>query len=281
MSDDRPCRSAPRIRRRCVLSLAIAVFAAYASVPLIDTASARAGAPLRVGSTPGLFGDIMNFAAEYARQQGLDVRVVEFADWIMPNEALATGDIDINLFQHVPFLNAAIKARGYKFTPLGPTTVMPVGLFSKKIARFDQVPDGAIVAIANDPVNGARGLQLLQKAGLITLKDGVGDGATVLDVTDNPKHLRFRELEAAQLPRALDDATLAQVSLSYLMIAGGDPDTALITDGAGDAHYALNFVARTDHKDDPRILKFVAIYRSPAVKSYIVEHYGKYIEPVW
>ena len=158
---------------------------------------------------------------------------------------------------------------------------MPVGLFSHKITRFDQVPDGAVIAIANDPVNGARGLQLLQKAGLLKLRPGVGDDATQLDVVDNPKHLKFRELEAAQLPRALDDVTLAQVSISYLMIAGGDPATALLSDGGTDPHYALVFAARPDRKDDPRLLKFIAMYRSPAVKEFIVEHYGRYIQPTW
>jgi len=242
---------------------------------------AQAETPLRIGSTPGPLGDIMNFAAAQAKQQGLDVQVIEFTDWITPNEALANGDIDTNLFQHAPFLNAAIKARGYKLVALAPTTVMPVGLFSHKITRFDQVPDGAVIAIANDPVNGARGLQLLQKAGLLKLRPGVGDDATQLDVVDNPKHLKFRELEAAQLPRALDDVTLAQVSISYLMIAGGDPATALLSDGGTDPHYALVFAARPDRKDDPRLLKFIAMYRSPAVKEFIVEHYGRYIQPTW
>jgi D-methionine transport system substrate-binding protein len=248
---------------------------------VLTLSTARAEAPLRVGSTPGPLGDIMNFAAAQAKQQGLDVQVIEFTDWITPNEALANGDIDTNLFQHEPFLNAAIKARGYKLVPVAPTTVMPVGLFSHKITRFDQVPDGAVIAIANDPVNGARGLQLLQKAGLLKLRPGVGDDATQLDVTDNPKHLKFRELEAAQLPRALDDVTIAQVSISYLMIAGGDPATSLLSDGGTDPHYALVFAARPDHKDDPRLLKFIAIYRSPAVKQFIIEHYGKYIQPTW
>jgi D-methionine transport system substrate-binding protein len=130
-------------------------------------------------------------------------------------------------------------------------------------------------------VNGARGLQLLQKAGLITLKPGVGDAATVLDIVSNTKNLRFRELEAAQLPRALDDVTLGQVSISYLLLSGGNPEKALIADGFGDAHYALQFVVRADRKDDPEIAKFIAIYRSPKVKDYIAKRYGKFFVPVW
>jgi D-methionine transport system substrate-binding protein len=137
------------------------------------------------------------------------------------------------------------------------------------------------VAIANDPVNGARGLQLFEKGGLITLKPGVGDDATVDDIVANPKHLRFLELEAAQLPRALDDVAVAQVSLSYLWMSGGDPDSALVSDGASNPHYALNFVVRADRKDDPRILRFVGLYRSPEVKAFALQHFGKFITPVW
>jgi D-methionine transport system substrate-binding protein len=240
-----------------------------------------ADAPLKIGSPAGPFGDILGFAIERAHAQGLEVKKIEFTDWITPNEAVAAGDIDANLFQHIPFLNAAIKARGYKLVPIAATTVMPMALFSHRVKSLDQVPAGATVAIANDPMNGARGLQLFEKGGLITLKPEVGDDATVEDITANPKHLRFLQLEAAQLPRALDDVAVAQVSVSYLAMSGGDPTTALLTDGAGDPHYALNFVVREDRKNDPRILRFVAIYRSPEVKAFILDHFGKYLTPVW
>jgi D-methionine transport system substrate-binding protein len=209
-----------------------------------------ADAPLKIGSPAGPFGDILGFAIERAHAQGLEVKKIEFTDWITPNEALAAGDIDANLFQHIPFLNAAIKARGYKLVPIAATTVMPMALFSHKVKSLDQVPAGAT-------------------------------DATVEDITANPKHLRFLQLEAAQLPRALDDVAVAQVSVSYLAMSGGDPTTALLTDGAGDPHYALNFVVRADRKNDPRILRFVAIYRSPEVKAFILDHYGKYLTPVW
>jgi D-methionine transport system substrate-binding protein len=248
---------------------------------LLPFVAQAADAPLKIGSPAGPFGDILGFAIEQAHTRGLEVRKNEFTDWITPNEALAAGDIDANLFQHIPFLNAAIKARGYKLVPIAATTVMPMALFSHKLKSLDQVPPGATVAIANDPVNGARGLQLFEKAGLITLQPEVGDDATVEDITANPKHLRFLQLEAAQLPRALDDVAVAQVSLSYLVMSGGDPTSALLTDGAGNPHYALNFVVREDRKDDPRILRFVGIYRSPEVKAFILAHYGTYLTPVW
>jgi D-methionine transport system substrate-binding protein len=252
-----------------------------AAAALFPVLAHAADGPLKIGSPAGPFGDILGFAIERAHAQGLEVKKIEFTDWITPNEALAAGDIDANVFQHIPFLNAAIKARGYQLVPIAATTVMPMALFSHKVKSLDQVPAGATVAIANDPVNGARGLQLFEKAGLITLRAGSGDDAAVEDIIANPKHLRFLQLEAAQLPRALDDVAVAQVSLSYLVMSGGDPTTALLTDGAGNPHYALNFVVRQDRKNDPRILRFVEIYRSPEVKAFILTHYGTYLTPVW
>ena len=240
-----------------------------------------AGEPLKVGTSSGPIADIIQFAAGRAKEQGLDVKIVEFSDWVTPNEALQSGDIDANLFQHTPFLNNAIAVRGYTFTALAPTYVLPVGLYSKKITKISEVRPGTSVAVANDPVNEARGLLLFEKAGLIKLRDGIGEKANVRDIVDNPKKLKFLEIEAPQLPRVLDDVELAQVSINYLIASGGDPESLLIADGFGDPRYALQFVARTDRKDDPRLLRFVSIYRSPEVKDYIIRKYGRFIVPVW
>ncbi|MCP1845565.1 D-methionine transport system substrate-binding protein [Bradyrhizobium sp. USDA 4524] len=236
---------------------------------------------LKVGTSGGPVADILQFAAARAREQGLDVKVIEFSDWVTPNEALQSGDIDANLFQHTPFLNNAIAARGYTFTPIAPTYVLPVGLYSKKIAKISEVHSGTRAAVVNDPVNEARGLLLFEKAGLIKLREGAGDKASVRDIVENPKNLKFLEIEAPQLPRILDDVELAQVSINYLIASGGDPESLLIADGFGDPRYALQFVARTDRKDDPRLSRFVAIYRSPEVKDYITKKYGRFIVPVW
>jgi D-methionine transport system substrate-binding protein len=242
---------------------------------------AIAAEPLKVGTSSGPIADIIQFAAARAKEQDLDVKIVEFSDWVTPNEALQSGDIDANLFQHIPFLNNAIEARGYKFTPIAPTYVLPVGLYSKKIAKLDEVHQGSRVAVASDPVNEARGLLLFEKAGLIKLREGAGEKANVRDIVENPRKLKFLEIEAAQLPRVLDDVELAQVSISYLIASGGDPESLLAADGFGDPRYALQFVARTDKKDDPRLLRFVSIYRSQEVKDYITRKYGRFFVPVW
>jgi D-methionine transport system substrate-binding protein len=259
----------------------IAAAAASLLVALGQLSPAAAAEPLRVGTSSGPIADIIQFAAGRAKEQGLDVKIIEFSDWVTPNEALQSGDIDANLFQHAPFLNNAIATRGYTFTPIAPTYVLPVGLYSKKIAKISDVHAGSTVAVANDPVNEARGLLLFEKAGLIKLREGAGEKANVRDIVENPKKLKFLEIEAPQLPRVLDDVELAQVSISYLIASGGDPESLLIADGFGDPRYALQFVARTDKKDDPRLLRFVSIYRSQEVKDYINKKYGRFFVPVW
>jgi D-methionine transport system substrate-binding protein len=258
------------------VSLAVVGVGGLAASPVADAAQ-----PLRVGTSSGPIAEIIQFAAARAKERGLDVEIVEFSDWITPNESLQSGDIDANLFQHIPFLNAAIESRGYTFTPIAPTYVLPVGLYSKKIARLEDVHEGSTVAVANDPVNEARGLLLFEKVGLIKLREGAGEKANVQDIVENRKKLKFLEIEAPQLPRVLDDVELAQVSISYLIGAGGNPESLLAADGFGDPRYALQFVARTDRKDDERLARFVAIYRSDEVKEYIRKKYGRFFVPVW
>jgi D-methionine transport system substrate-binding protein len=265
-----------RLRGMFAVSLAVVELAGLAVSPVADAAQ-----PLRVGTSSGPIAEIIQFAAARAKEKGLDVQIVEFSDWITPNEALQSGDIDANLFQHIPFLNAAIESRGYKFTPIAPTYVLPVGLYSKKIAKLEDVHEGSTVAVANDPVNEARGLLLFEKVGLIKLREGAGEKANVQDIVENRKKLKFLEIEAPQLPRVLDDVELAQVSISYLIGAGGNPESLLAADGFGDPRYALQFVVRTDRKDDERLARFVAIYRSDEVKEYIRKKYGRFFVPVW
>ena len=186
-------------RRGGLLSMALA---SVLFVAVFGTMSpVTAAGPLKVGTSSGPIAEIIQFAAARAKEQGLDVKVVEFSDWVTPNEALQSGDIDANLFQHTPFLNNAIEARGYHFTPVAPTYVMPIGLYSKKIAKLDDVHSGSTVAVASDPVNEARGLLLFEKAGLIKLREGAGEKANIRDIVKNPKKLKFLEIEAPQLPR--------------------------------------------------------------------------------
>ncbi|RWR07920.1 MetQ/NlpA family ABC transporter substrate-binding protein [Paenirhodobacter populi] len=243
---------------------------ALAALLSIGAVAAQA-APLKVGVVPGAYGDAANVAAEEAKTQGLDVEVIEFSDWTTPNVALASGDIDLNFFQHVPFMENAEKQTGYKFAAVSPGILANLGLYSLKHNSFDEIPDGGSVAIANDPVNQGRGLLLLQKAGLIKLKDDVGFLGSVDDITENPKHLKFTEVEGPQLVRITGDVDLAQGYPHFIVAAGTfDPTSGLLYSGIEDKQFAVNFVSRDDNKDDPRIAQFIQIFQnSQAVKDQI------------
>jgi len=187
----------PFTRRR------FAVLAAATGLAWLAAPALAASDVLRVGvsSTPQV--ESLQIAVKEAKAQGLNVELVEFSDWNTPNAALANGDIDVNYFQHIPFLENAKKQGGYDFVSVGTGTIMKIGLYSHKWKSFADIPVGGKVAIASDPVNGGRGLLLLERAGLIKLKPGLGYKATTLDIVANPKKLNIIALEASQLARAM------------------------------------------------------------------------------
>ncbi len=243
-------------------------------------ASAEGAEPLKVGVSAGPYGEILSFAAALAAKEGLEVKIVEFSDYNAPDAALAQGDLDVNNFQHLPFLQNQIAKRGYDLVA-GPTSiVVPMGVYSKKVAHLADLPEGATVAVPNDPTNGARGLFLLAKAGLITLKDGVDISATLLDVTGNPKKLKIVELDAAQLPRSLDDVDAATVTLNYAVLSGLDPKSALLLEDEK-SKWALVWATRRDNAEDPRIKHYIDLYRSDAVKAFITERFKGTILATW
>ncbi len=195
------------------------------------------------------------------------MELVTFNDYVMPNEALSRGDIDLNAFQHKPYLDQQIKDRNYKLTPVGNTFVYPIAGYSKKIKSLDELQDGAQVALPNDPTNLGRSLLLLQKQGLIKLKEGTGLLPTVLDVVENPKGLKLIELEAPQLPRSLDDnkIDLAVINTTY----ASQINLTLAKDGLfvedKDSPYVNIIVSREDNKDSEAVKQFVQAYQSDEV----------------
>ncbi|KPJ36264.1 methionine ABC transporter substrate-binding protein [Burkholderia multivorans] len=267
---------------RTVRLFATALFAASLGLALPIGAHADS-APLKVGIATSPQIDALKVAAKEAKAQGLDVKIIEFTDWNTPNAALANKDIDVNYFQHIPFLENAKKQGGYDFVAIAPGTIMKIGLYSKKVKSFGELKDGAKVAIANDPVNGGRGLLLLQRAGLITLKPGVDYRATTRDIVANPKHLKIVQLEASQLARSLDDVDLAQGYPSFIKLAGTtDPNSALLFDGTENKNFAIQWVVRPDSVNDPRIRKFIAIYQhSPAVRKALDNAFGSLYAVAW
>lgn len=223
---------------------------------------------IKVGVIVGSEQQVAEVAKKVAKDKyGLDVELVTFNDYVLPNEALSKGDIDVNAFQHKPYLDQQIKDRNYKLVPVGSTFVYPIAGYSKKIKSLDELQNGAQVAIPNDPTNLGRSLLLLQKVGLIKLKDGIGLLPTVLDVVENPKNIKVVELEAPQLPRSLDDQqiALAVINTTYASQINLTPAKDGIFVEDKDSPYVNLIVAREDNKDAENVKKFVEAYQSDEV----------------
>ena len=234
--------------------------------------SSQAPKEIKIGATAGPHAQVAEAVAKEAKKQGIDLKVVEFSDYVTPDKALADGDIQLNAYQHVPFMENFNKQNGSKLVAIGKTILMPMGLYSNSVHSAADVPEGSIVAIPNDPTNGGRGLALLAKAGLITLKDGVGFKATVADITSNPKNLQIQELEAAQLPRSLDDVVVAAIPMNYVQSAGLNVEKQGFFLEPKDEPLAVMILAvREQDKDNETYKKIADIYKSDAIKQYIDE----------
>nr|WP_295922298.1 methionine ABC transporter substrate-binding lipoprotein MetQ [uncultured Dyadobacter sp.] len=224
---------------------------------------------IKVGIAVGPEYEVAQAAQKVAKEKyGLDVELITFNDYVVPNEALSHGDVDVNAFQHKPYLDEQVKQRGYKLAIVGNTFVYPIAGYSKKIKDLDALKPGDTVVIPNDPTNGGRSLLLLQKYGLIKLKEGVGLLPKVIDIVENPKNLKILELEAPQLPRTLDDAnvTLAIINNNFAGKAGliSTRDGLLIEDK--DSPYVNLIVAREDNKGDEKVKNYVKAYQSKEVE---------------
>ena len=246
-----------------------------------DKKSADSGKPIKIGATAGPHADVVHAVAEEAKKQGLKVEVVEFSDYITPDKALAEGDLDLNSYQHAPFLANFNKQNGTKLVPIGNTILMRMGIYSDKIHDLKAIPEGATVAIPNDPTNGGRGLVLLEKAGLIKLKNGDSIEASVADITENPKNLQFVELDAAQTPRSLDDTDIACVNTNYAIPAGLNPKKDSILVESIESPYACVFAVRQGDENNETYKKVVQIYQSEAIKKFINDKYQGTILPAF
>ena len=231
---------------------------------------------LVIGISPS-FAKPLQVAAEEAKQQGLNVKLVEFSDWSTPNITLNHGDINANFFQHQPFLDNAKKETDFKIKAFDLGAATHVGLYSKKVKSFAELQDHAKVVVPNDPVNQGRALQLLQQAKLITLKQPDNFLSGLNDIAENPKQLEFIEVEGPQTARAIDDADLAFGYPHYLRLAKtADPENALLFDSNTDKRFAILFAVRDDYQDtNGKLRKFVDIYQnSPKVKQALDADFG-------
>ena len=235
----------------------------------VSSAAIAQDKEIKIGVTAGPHAQIMEQVKKIAEKDGLKIKVIEFSDYVQPNAALQSGDLDANSYQHKPYLDNQIKDRGYKFSVAADTVNFPIGIYSKKLKKIEELKDGARFGIPNDPTNGGRVLLLLQANGLVKLKDGVGLKATPLDVLANPKKLKFVELDAAQLARSLDDLDAAAINTNFAISAGLNPKTDSIVLESAKNPYVNILVVREADKGQPWVTKLVKAYHSEEIRKFL------------
>lgn len=236
---------------------------------------------IKVGTIAGPETHLMEIAKKVAKKcYGLNVDIIAFSDYNTPNVALNDGSLGANMFQHLPYLQAQIKARGYELIAAGKTFIYPMGIYSKKLQQLGAMPVGAKLAIPNDPSNEARALLLLQKAGLIQLKPNAAVFATTADIASNAKKLQIVTLDAAQLPRALNDVDAAVINTNFAIPAGLRPSTALFREDI-DSPYANIVAVRRQDKDMPQVNQLMSALHSAQVLAAAKDTFGDAAIPAW
>ena len=236
---------------------------------------------LKVGATPVPHAEILNEIKPLLAKDGIDLQIIEFTDYVKPNLSLNDKEIDANFFQHEPYLKKLAADRKLDLVNLVAVHIEPMGVYSKKLKDIKSVPDGAKVAIPNDPTNGGRALNILAKAGLIKLKDGVGISATVGDIVENPKNLKITEAEAAMLPRTLDDVDLAVINSNFAMEAKLNPTKDALFIEPKDSPYANIVAVRKGDENRKEIQALKKALTSPEVKKFIEEKYKGAVIPAF
>lgn len=236
---------------------------------------------IKVGVSPGEHAEIMEEVARIAEPMGLDIDVIEFSDYVVPNQALADGDIQANSFQHVPYLEAQMKDRGFELSVVGTTITTPMGVYSDKITDIADLEEGATFGIPNDPTNGGRALLVLQQLGMIKVDEAAGLVPTVLDITENPKNLSFKELDAAQLPRSLADLTAALINTNYAIASGLSPKEDSIAMESAENPYVNVIAVRKGDEEAAWVETLLKAYHSDELKTFIDESYQGTVITSW
>jgi D-methionine transport system substrate-binding protein len=236
---------------------------------------------LEVAASAVPHAEILEFVRPQLAEAGIELKIRVFTDYVQPNVQVAEGNLDANFFQHQPYLDDFNAARETRLVSVAGVHIEPFGAYSRSIDSLEQLPEDAQVAIPNDATNGGRALLLLQQAGIIRLRDGVGTTASRRDIVDNPRSIRVRELEAATLPRVLDQVDLALINTNYALEAGLNPSAdALAMEGA-QSPYVNILVTREDRRDDPAVQKLVEALHSEALRAFILEKYRGAVVPVF
>ena len=253
--------------RRGALAALFASVVTVVGMTVPHQAFAEDKTAVKVGIISGEDEDVWRVVSSEAAKQGLKIETVVFNDYTQPNEALERGEIDANAFQHQPYLDNQIKSQGYKITPVGFTGLWPIGLYSKKHSKVEDLPEAAVVGVPNDPSNEGRALRVLETVGLIKLKEGTGILATVADIAENPKKLDVKELDAGIVGRSVDDLDAAVVNTDWALKSGLTPAQRIAQEAVAENPYR-NFIAvKTGSENEPWVKKLVAAYQNETVKA--------------
>ena len=234
---------------------------------------------IKVGASPTPHAEILEVAKPLLEKEGYKLEVSTYDDYVLPNDALADGSLDANYFQHIPYLEETVKEKGYDLTYCAKVHIEPMGIYSNKVKKLDEVKDGDKVAVPNDSTNEARALKLLAKQGLIEVKDG--ELITVKDITKNPKNLKFVEVDAAQVPSTLDDVAIAVINTNYALNVGLNPTKDALAIESSDSPYVNIVAIRTEEKDSDKIKALTKALNSDEVKKFIEEKYNGSIVPAF
>jgi len=247
--------------------------------------SELAGTTLKVAASPTPHAEILNAAKDILAEQGIDLEVIEFTEYVQPNLVTESGEVDANYFQHKPYLDGFNVKQGTHLVSVGPVHYEPLGIYPGKSDDLANIADGATIAVPNDTTNEARALQLLATQGLITVRDDAGLTATINDITENPHNIKFEEIEAAQLPRTVQDVDFAVINGNYALAAGFSvKNDALATEDASSEAaqtYANVLVVKEGRENDPAIQALYAALTSDKVKDYINSTYDGAVVPIF
>lgn len=255
--------------------------ATLAATALAGPALAQETETVRIGVTPGTHEEVMEVVRDVAAEKGLTIEIVPFSDYVLPNTALADGDLDANSFQHQPYLDQQVEDRGFDLRTVAKNFVEPMGLYSQDYETLEAIPEGAQVAIPNDPTNGGRALLLLEREGLIDLAENVGLTPSPLDIAENPRDLEFTEVDAAQLPRVLPDVALAAINTNYALEAGLNPLKDAVAIESADSPYANIVVVRGEDVDAEWVKTLVSAYHTDTVRDFILERFEGAVVPAF
>ena len=247
--------------------------------------SELAGTTLKVAASPTPHAEILNAAKDILAEQGIDLEVIEFTEYVQPNLVTESGEVDANYFQHKPYLDGFNVKQGTHLVSVGPVHYEPLGIYPGKSSDLENIADGATIAIPSDTTNEARALQLLATQGLITVRDDAGLTATINDITENPHNIKFEEIEAAQLPRTVQDVDFAVINGNYALAAGFSvKNDALATEDASSEAaqtYANILAVKEGRENDPAIQALYAALTSDKVKDYINSTYDGAVVPIF